>query len=327
MTKVLVVGGGYGGITVAKALDDVAEVVLIEPREAFVHNVAALRAVVDPSWAERIFIPYDGLLANGRIRRAWAERVTADARVELGGGDVETGDYVVLATGSSYPYPAKIGIGERDRLAETHRELEKASHVLLVGAGPVGLEFAGEIRAAWPDKRITVVDRADDLMPGDYPAEFRDLLRDQLYRMEIAVVTAPVDADLRFDCFGARPETGYADLPARRPDGRLAVEADLRVCGTENIFAIGDITALPELKMARLAQMHARVAADNIRALIEGRTGLTAYQPQPDAIVLPLGPYGGVSYAPEAGVLGPEQTAAIKAGFYLDQYRELLGQA
>ncbi|GIF21865.1 hypothetical protein Ate02nite_45950 [Paractinoplanes tereljensis] len=322
----LIIGGGYGGITVAKALDDVAEVVLIEPRETFVHNVAALRAVVDPSWADRIFIPYDGLLANGRIRRAWAEKVTADARVELRGGDVEIGDYVVLATGSSYPYPAKIGIGERDQLAETHRALEKAEHVLLVGAGPVGLEFAGEITAAWPGKRVTVVDRADDLMPGDYPDEFRVSLRRQLDERGIRITTEPVDADLRFDCFGATPETGYADLPARRPDGRLAVNPDLRVCGTENIFAIGDITALPELKMARLAQMHARVAAANIRALIEGRTDLTTYQPQPDAIVLPLGPHGGVSYGPEAGVLGPEQTAAIKAGFYLDQYRELLGQ-
>ena len=41
---VVVAGGGYGGIVVARALDDVADVVLVEPRDAFVHNVAALRA-------------------------------------------------------------------------------------------------------------------------------------------------------------------------------------------------------------------------------------------------------------------------------------------
>ena len=55
---VAVVGGGYGGIAVAKALDEIADVRLIEPRETFVHNVAALRAVTDPDWIGRLFLPY-----------------------------------------------------------------------------------------------------------------------------------------------------------------------------------------------------------------------------------------------------------------------------
>jgi flavin-dependent dehydrogenase len=70
---VVVVGGGYGGVAVAKALDETASVVLVEPKDAFIHNVAALRALVDPSWLSRIFLPYDGLLTNGRIVR---DRVT-----------------------------------------------------------------------------------------------------------------------------------------------------------------------------------------------------------------------------------------------------------
>ncbi|WP_261570418.1 hypothetical protein [Frankia gtarii] len=75
---VVVVDGGYGGITVAKAPDEVSDVVLVESRDAFVHNVATLRGVVDPGWAE---------LQSGT-------RIAADC--------------VVLATGSAYPYPAKI---------------------------------------------------------------------------------------------------------------------------------------------------------------------------------------------------------------------------
>ena len=39
--SVVVVGGGYGGINTAKALDDVADVTLVDPTEAFVHNIAA----------------------------------------------------------------------------------------------------------------------------------------------------------------------------------------------------------------------------------------------------------------------------------------------
>ena len=43
MATVVVVGGGYGGVPTAKALDEIADVVLVEPRDAFVHNVRAAR--------------------------------------------------------------------------------------------------------------------------------------------------------------------------------------------------------------------------------------------------------------------------------------------
>src|SRR4029077_15202 len=66
---VAVVGGGYGGFNAAKALDEFADVTLVEPRDAFRHNVAALRALVEPEWLPRIFLPYDHLLTNGRVIR------------------------------------------------------------------------------------------------------------------------------------------------------------------------------------------------------------------------------------------------------------------
>ena len=52
MATVAIVGGGYGGAAAAKALDDIADVILIEPKDAFVHNIAALR----------------GLIATGEVR-------------------------------------------------------------------------------------------------------------------------------------------------------------------------------------------------------------------------------------------------------------------
>lgn len=61
---VAVLGGGYAGVNVAKSLDDVAEVLLIEPKEAFVHNVASLRALVAPSWLPRVYLPTPGCSAT-----------------------------------------------------------------------------------------------------------------------------------------------------------------------------------------------------------------------------------------------------------------------
>ncbi|TDC45054.1 FAD-dependent oxidoreductase [Actinomadura sp. KC345] len=382
-TTVAVVGGGYGGIAVAKALDDAADVVLIEPRDTFVHNVAALRGLTDPRWTDRLFIPYDRLLSRGRVIRDRAVRVDA-ASVTLASGTRVDADYIVLATGSAYPFPAKTGTADsataKERYHAARKALADADGVLLVGGGPVGLELAGEIKAVWPGKAVTIVTRDRDIVPGDYPDEFRAELRRQLDAMGVRVVlgarlredppsaageagtfTAILDSGERviagiwFPCFGASPVTGYLagdPASARQDDGRLTVTADLRLPGLPNVFALGDITAIPEAKQAGAAAGHATVIASNVRALLDGEA-LTAYRPGPPGIVLPLGPDGGATYAPgwedhvdpgtaaqirrhaegradtllDLGILDAAMTSQIKgADLMVGDYAALLGQ-
>jgi NADH dehydrogenase FAD-containing subunit len=356
-TTVAVVGGGYGGVTAAKALDDVADVVLIEPRDAFVHNVAALRVLVDPAWPGRLFFPYDRLLERGRVVRDQAVLVDTTG-VTLASGDRVAADYLVLATGSTYPFPAKIDVPDsaeaRTKLAATHKALAGAGSVLLLGAGPAGLEFAGEIKAAWPDTAVTIVDPAEDIVQASgLPAEFREEVRSQLAELGVKLLlgtslavdppTAPgeanailvstvdgreISADIWFRCYGVVPAAGYLaeDLSAARgADGHLQVTADLRLPGHENIFAVGDITAIPEPKMAKAAEQHGEVVAANIRTLIKGGDDLVSYEPGPPGISLPLGPGGGASYRPDVGVLGAEPTSMIKgANLRVESYVELL---
>jgi NADH dehydrogenase FAD-containing subunit len=351
-----VIGGGYGGITAAKALDDVADVTLIEPRDTFVHNVATLRAVVDPEWVERLFLPYDHLLARGTTVREHATRI-GSTHVELASGRVLKAEFTVVATGSSHRYPAKLPMidsaSAKEQLKRTHEALSQAERVMLLGAGPVGLELAGEIKAAWPEKSVTVIDPAPELLGGGrYPAEFTAEVHDQLDRLGVDLVlnasltqqpaTEPgtvgaftvtttsgteIDGDIWFVCYGATPNT-----QALRSGGEIALDAgglvevtpQLQVPGLRTTYAIGDVTAIPELKMARLAQEHAAVAAANIRAEILGTGESSSYSAAADAIVLPLGPSGGAGYAKEAGVLGPEAIVGIKGNLYLDLYRSLL---
>jgi apoptosis-inducing factor 2 len=186
--SVLVVGGGYGGINAAKALDDVADVTLVDPTEAFVHNIAAWRSLVEPEWLDRIFLPYEHLLVNGRFLRDRAVEVDG-RRVTLDSGAVLEPDYLVLATGSSYPFPAKTEepdiASARDRYREAHEALLAADRVLIVGAGPAGLELSGEIKAFYPDKQVTIVDIADDILTGPYDQALRDELRRQLDELGI----------------------------------------------------------------------------------------------------------------------------------------------
>src|ERR1700680_3625748 len=115
---VVVVGGGYGGVAVAKALDETSDGVLVEPKDAFMHNIAALRALVDPSWLPNIFLPYGGLLANGRVVRDRAVLVDPH-RVVTASGEEISAAYVLLGAGSRYPFPAK------NDLVDTHRAQEQ----------------------------------------------------------------------------------------------------------------------------------------------------------------------------------------------------------
>jgi NADH dehydrogenase FAD-containing subunit len=79
---VLVIGCGYGGIRVARALDDVADVTLVEPKDAF------------------------------------------------------------------------------DKYRAAHAALMAARRVLIIGAGPVGLELAGERDSSWAGGRSSPATRS-----------------------------------------------------------------------------------------------------------------------------------------------------------------------
>ncbi|GGP07363.1 FAD-dependent oxidoreductase [Nonomuraea glycinis] len=340
---VVVLGGGYGGLKLAKGLDDVADVTLVDPAEAFMHNVAALRALVEPEWLDRIFMPYDRLLTQGRFLRDRAVAVDG-LKVTLASGRELEPDYLILATGSFYPFPAKTDAPDtgtaQAKFRDAHQSIVDAQRVLLVGAGPVGLELAGEIKASFPGKHVTIADMAPDILPGPYDQALRDELRRQLDELgvelklgsalrelpsappataaPIAIATEAGDkltADVWFRCFGVKPYTDYLRgslAEARDPQGYVQVDEHLRVRGQERVYAIGDI-ADADRNMAAFAGAQAELVAANLRALITGEGGPAAYEPWPTLLVVPLGPEGGAGQFPgQDDIVGPNVVADVK---------------
>ncbi|WLQ33827.1 FAD-dependent oxidoreductase [Streptomyces castrisilvae] len=356
---VVVIGGGYGGSAVAKALDEETDVVLIDPKDAFVHAAGSLRALVRPDWAENIFFPYDTLLKRGTFRRERAVAVDPGG-VTLASGERIAADYLVLASGSDYPFPAKtdtdLSGDALARIREAHAELAAAGRVLIAGAGPVGLELSGEIKAVWPGKHVIVTDPADELMPGFLP-EFREELLRQLdgigveLRLGTALAGEPpaepgrlkpftvtttggdaIEADLWFRCYGVRSNGGYlADgrVAARDAQGRVPVTERLNVVGHDHIYALGDLTGLAEAKMAGYAMKHAEVVAGNVLAQVRGEVPTGTYRPSPPSALLPLGPGGGVGQVPTPdgpAVLPAAQVSAYKGkDLFTGRFAELFG--
>ncbi len=332
---VVIVGGGYGGTLVAKALDTEADVILIDPREAFVNAAASLRALTRPDWAPNAFFSFDTLLDRGRVLRDRA--VSVDPKgVTLASGERVEADYLVLATGSGYSYPAKpnpesTSIAQQlADLRATHEELAGAARVLILGAGPVGLELAGEIKEVWPAKHVVIVDRSDQVLPGFRPDVRAELHRqlDELgveLRLGTGLTAVPpleagragrftvttdrgdeIEADIWFRAFGVRVNTGYlADghLSPLTEQATVPVTERLNVVGYDHVYAIGDITALPDPKMASYAMTQAEIVVQNITAQLAGDQPGVVHTATERRILLPLGTRAGVGQLPTpAGV-------------------------
>lgn len=357
---VLVVGAGYAGRAVAELLGAHVDVTVITERDAFLHNVAALRAVAVEGWAEKVMIPYTNAFDHATVRQATVVGV-GDGSVTLADATVLLADYVVIATGSSYPFPGKPTETATGavfaRYARARESIAAARNVVVVGAGPVGIELAGEIATAHPSAAVTLIGDGEDVLPGPYKSSLRRRVRTNLTAagVELVLGDAPVGplngdeigrpvgsgplllrsgrtvaADVVLAAHGARPRTealdGLRDAIDER--GRVRVDEYLRVVGHPLLLAVGDVTDTDEPKQAVAAERHAKIAAMTIRALAAGHAPSRAYRPaRVHPIVLPQGPRNGASQLPVGGglVVGRRPTRLIKGGsLFVPRYRRLL---
>lgn len=155
-TQVVVIGGGYAGVIAANHLrlnGDIA-ITLINPRPTFVERIRLHQLVTG---SDDAVVEYaDVLGADVRLLVDTAERIDAATRtVTLGSGGPIGYDYLIYAVGSTgaastvpgaaeFAYPiSELEHAEslRVRLAEVH----PGAPLVVVGAGPTGLETAAEL--------------------------------------------------------------------------------------------------------------------------------------------------------------------------------------
>jgi NADH dehydrogenase FAD-containing subunit len=158
--NVVVVGGGYAGVIAANHLrlnGDVA-ITLINPRPEFVERIRLHQLVTG---SDDAVVDYAEVLADDvRLLVDTAERIDAASRtVTLGSGDTVAYDYLVYAVGSTgaaltvpgaaeYAYP----ISELEHAASLRAamaEVHPSAPVVVVGAGPTGIETAAELAEGW----------------------------------------------------------------------------------------------------------------------------------------------------------------------------------
>lgn len=354
--SLVIVGGGYIGSGLAKSLEDVFDVTLIEPRDAFVHAPAMLRALVDSTVRDQALIPYDRLLERGRLVKSRATEIRPDAVVTAEGERIAA-DYIVLAPGASNGgifKPADESI-DAFKAAQNRvgQQITDADRIVVVGAGAVGTELVGEIAHAYPRIHLSLVSADASLFTGFAP-RLGDSLKAKLEAMGVELLlgrravdlnstTEPyagtvtlddgraITADLVIPAIGSKPQTVLFDtLPdvAKAADGRVKVDEFLRPSSLPNVFAAGDAIDVGDRMTIVAASRQQPWLTKLLKALSAGKTmeSQKAYSPWKKApMLVPLGPGRGNSFLIIA-TFGDWVTRNLKGkGLFIAKYRKLLG--
>lgn len=365
--RVIVIGGGFAG---SLCLHDLAQdpsvdnldVILIEPSDVFWYPLGAPRSIAVSDYVRRCCIPYSGILRNrfGQVKCA-AKSVDPKAQcVMLSDGRQLFYDIVFIATGSSSPMPGKHPFFKVDEIVEAYNYIQgkvaPAKHVVVIGGGPVGVELAGEIAAAFPDgsKSITIVNSAPWLLndPNVLP-KLRAKVERDLLDMGVRIVhndrlKVPVDlyapqqtlvtergvslvADVVLLAIGLTVNNAlvkeHFELDER---GRLCVDPCLLAEGYRNVFAAGDLCNTKETKLGYVAALQGQLVAQNIILLSKHMLNfapsdtypLNVYQESTSHIMfVTLGPDVGACQLPGGFVCGSLVSAPIKSrNLFLPRY-------
>lgn len=348
MTKkrVVIIGGGFTGVKCAlelakKRRDDI-QIRLVSDRANFEYHGALYRLVAGGSPLE-VCLPLRDIFAgyNVDIVIDRAAKIDTDNQMVIGkSGSTYGYDYLVLGLGAETNYFGIPGLEDnslgmktitdalnlKHHIAETLAlcpsqslsERERNLHFVIVGAGPTGVELAGElagyVRHLVQEHnldpalvRIDLVERGERILPKlseklgnrvsqrleklgvrimcDTAIESFDgetvMLSGEKVQSPTVVWTAGVRANELVDQLNVEQDRM----------GRVVVDKHLQVVEHENIFFGGDIAATQFSGMAQTAINDGRYIADCIhRSVTKPGELFKNYQPGEPIYAIPAGP-------------------------------------
>lgn len=307
MPSVLVVGGGFAGLSAAQGLlkSNKFTVTLVDRKDYFEITPAQIHQVVAPeSLGDRPRFHYREVLGKNFVL---GEVVSLESHAAvLADGRKLTFDTLILAPGTRYPRlplakpNEHVALGQRRNavLAE-NQKFQAAKSYLIIGGGLVGVELAGEIAAAAPGKSVRLAHRGPRLVEN-LAEQASDLALSQLQALGVKVSlntsdAQPLDGELVYDATSPEPATSF--LASVKPGvldsrGLIVVNQQFQVKGHPNWYAVGDANSAAEGKQAAVAGAQGRY----VTQVLLGTT--KSYKPQPTMALVPIGPRLGFAQLP-----------------------------
>ncbi len=300
--EVVVIGGGYGGVTAANSLArrDGVSVTLVNPRPHFVSRIRLHQLVTGSDDAVEDF----GEVLGGKVRLVvdTATRIdAAERQVSLAGGGTVSYDHLVYAVGSGAADPGVPGAAEfahwvsdlegAERLRSALAATPASAPVTVVGAGPTGLETAAELAEA--GREVTLV--CGEVLGPSLHARVRRPVARRLAKLGVTVfegsgaqVTEVTRDGVRLDGGRELPSAvtiwtaGFRvpHLAARSglrtdTEGRLVTDATLTSVDDMRIVAAGDAAVMTDRPFRMSCQAAVQLgpaAAATVLRRIAGKT-------------------------------------------------------
>src|SRR5919199_1711553 len=300
--KVLVIGGGFGGMAVLDALggglhgDQGVGVALVDKV-----NFTTFYPMVPSAISGNVEVRHVAHSIRRRIKPLGAEFYQAEVtEVDFDAGEVKTThgsysyDYLVLASGSRTAYFDIPGAWEhsvdlkglrdalrvRNRVIDSFEEAERLASeapeglltFVFVGAGPTGVEAAADTN-----------DLIFDVLEGDYPNVDFDRARLVLVNSGERILQ------------GIDPCPLVAGLDVEKDErGRILVDEYLRVKGRPGVYALGDSARMdydgpPVPALAQAAEQQGRTVARNLAVEIRGEGEPLPFRYEPLGQLVDLG--------------------------------------
>lgn len=303
MSRFVILGGGYGGLTLALHLLEQnpphgTEIVLVDrmPYQGLKTEYYALAAGTVSEAEIRVPFPNDPRLM---VKYGEVTEVDLDRKlVLLEQDDPISYDWLVIALGCVDKYHGIAGAEKHAHSIQTLSGARKAyqalndlspySQVSIVGGGLSGVEIASELRESRPDLNIRVIDRGASIL-SSFPDKLQTYVREWFIEHNVEMLSRvslrsvepgvlynggqEIWTDLTVWTAGIQPSPIVQRLNVPKDgQGRVLLNEYHQMPDYTEVFVVGDCAGLPFSPSAQAAEEQGKQVAEVMHALWRGQT-------------------------------------------------------
>ncbi|KAJ9192664.1 hypothetical protein DTO164E3_8247 [Paecilomyces variotii] len=307
--NIVIIGASFAGYQAARDLANAVptgyRVVIIEKNSHFQFTWVFPRFCVVSGHEHKALIPYGPYLTGApkgsyewvqdRVRKI--EAGEKGGSIELASGEKIKYAYLIFATGAEAGAPSRLGKESKKDAIQVFKNqqerLKAANDVVVIGGGAAGVEIAGDAKATFPEKNVTLVHSRPVLL-NTFGPKLQKLAATELGKLGVNILFEErlqevddatgdvilqsgkkITCDCLIKCVGQKPSSNLLteiSPSSISPSGHIKVLPTLQIADPtyRNIFAIGDVTDAP-IKNGRSAVEQGQFVSKNIVRAIKGQ--------------------------------------------------------
>lgn len=303
MKTLVLLGGGYGGLTVVHSLldkelpkDTIIRMIDRMPFQGLKTEYYALASGTISEKDLRVAFP-----VHPSVILQYGEVIGVDLEgqlVRMEGQDPVPYDWLVIGLGCVDKYHGipgaethTCGLQSLSATRSTYRKINDVKpygQITIIGGGLSGVEIAAELRESRKDLNIRILDRGPGIL-SSFPEKLQTFVQSWFLEHEVELLSQvclsrveegvvydtrkEIRTDVTIWTAGIQPSPIVADLQVEKDAmGRIKLDAFHRIPTHPNVFVAGDCASLPFSPSAQAAQGQGRQIAQVIRAIWRNET-------------------------------------------------------